>query len=84
MVFDESNFSVSNSKNGSFLDQLRCFSLEESIGCGSLVGNYGSDESSQAIVGLDLFYLDDFNINVISISGINEGANLDELRFGEF
>ncbi len=84
VIFDKSNFSISDGYNGSFFDEFRGFSLEESIGWGSLVGDYGSNESGKTIVRLDLFYLDDFNINVIAISGINEGANLDELRFSEF
>jgi hypothetical protein len=44
VIFDESDFTVSDGNDGSFFDEFGCLSFEEGVGGGSLVGDDGSDE----------------------------------------
>ena len=83
MVLDESNFSVSDGNDSTFLDELGGIAFEESVGTSSFVSNYGSDEGGFAVIRLDFFGLDDFDVDVVAVSGVNEATHFDELRFGQ-
>lgn len=83
MVLDESNSSVPDGYDSSFLDKLGAVPLEEGVGGSSFVSDDGSDESSEAIVGLGFFSFDDLHVNVVAVSGIDQRVNLNKVRFGE-
>jgi hypothetical protein len=83
MVLDESNSSVPDSDDSPFLDELGTVSLKEGVGRSSFVSDDGSDESGEAVVGLGFFGFDDFNVNVVAVSGIDQRVNLNKVRFGE-
>lgn len=68
MALNESDFSVSNGNDSSFLDNVGIFSFEECIGSSSLVSNHCSDKSGETIVGFGLFSFDYFDIDVIAVS----------------
>ena len=83
MVLKEFYSAVSDGNYSAFLDKFGGLSFEESVDGGSAICYNSSNKGLEAIVGFDFFSFDDFDVNVISASGIKKITDLNELRLSE-
>ena len=84
MIFYQANASISNSDNCSFLNELGGVSFEEGVGRSSFISHYCPNKCSEAIDRFRFLSFDDFNENVVAVPSINQTADFNKVRFGEF
>jgi hypothetical protein len=84
VVLDDSDPAVADGDHCALLDQLGRLALEEGVRRSALVGNNCTHKGALAVVALGLLGLDDANIDVVAVSGIDEAVNLHEGGNGQF
>ena len=85
MAFIESDNTISDSNNVSFLNKVGVISFEEGPGRGSLVGDGTIDHRNlETVTSFNDSWLDvnDFNIDVVAVAKILKILNFGEPGFG--